>query len=107
MNEKWTIDYDLLAEKIMQKLDLKCACGLSQGEQKEVRHFVSMVSDVGEGELAKGVECFRDIGKRFKRMSKLSDWLSKAILTALVLLTLSGLACAIKKGIEYMVKGVK
>jgi hypothetical protein len=100
-------ELEKLADKLALRLDLTCSCGLTTDEQKEVRHFVGMVSDVGDGELSKGVENFREIGKRFKRMSKISEWLARAILTAMALLALSGMACAIKKGIEYMIKDLK
>jgi hypothetical protein len=101
------IDYDLLAEKITQKLGLTCSCGLTTDEQKEVRHFVGMVSDVGDGDLSKGVESFREVGKRFKRMTKVSEWLARAILVGLVAASLSGTVYVIKKGIEFIIKEMK
>ncbi len=100
-------ELEQLADKLALRLDLTCSCGLTKDEQKEVRHFVGMVSDVGDGELFRGVENFREIGKRFKRMTKVSEWLARAILTAMALLALSGTVCAIKKGIEYMIKELK
>lgn len=75
-------------------------CPITPETAGEMDHFFGMVKDVGEGDLRKGVEEFRDNHKFITRMKiarhKISDWISKTIIVTVIAGLLTVLALGIK-----------
>lgn len=79
-------------------------CPITPEIAGEMDHFFGMVKDVGEGDLRKGVEEFRDNHKFISSMKvarhKISDWISKTIIVTVIAGLLAVLVLGIKEYFE-------
>ena len=100
-------EVEQIAVALSDKLEVKCQCGLSVEARNEMSHFMGMVKDIGDGRYDQGVEVMREIGKRYNRMSRTSETLSKAFMWLFLGAMFSGGIYVIKKGAESIIKAVK
>jgi len=100
-------EVEQIAVLLADKLEVKCQCGLSADARNEMNHFMGMVKDIGDGRYDQGVEVMREIGKRYNRMSKTSETLSKAFMWLFLGAMFSGSLYVIKKGAESIIKACK
>ncbi|MBA2881843.1 hypothetical protein HNR65_002174 [Desulfosalsimonas propionicica] len=92
---------------VAEKLEIKCQCGLSSDARNEMTHFFGMVKDIGNGRYDQGIEVMRDMGKRYNRMSRTSEALSKALMWLFLASMFSGVLYVGKKGVVAIIKAVK
>jgi len=97
-------------DKALEKVGCaNCACNLDPQEAREMRHLIGVFKDVGDGDMAKGIETTRDGLKFYRRFRAWAEKTGGKILTTIVLLilvTIIGWAGygALKKIGEYLAK---
>lgn len=96
-----------IVKGVVEKMEIKCQCGLSEEARNEMTHFMGMVKDIGNGRYDQGVEVMRDMGKRYNRMSNTSEALAKAFMWLLLASMFSGILYVGKKGITVIIKAMK
>lgn len=98
---------ETLADLIAGRIQVSCDCGLTPEAQREMPHLLGMVKDIGGADYACGIEVLREMGKRYSRMSKTADYISKAILALLLASMFGGLVYLFKLGAAGLVKSIK
>ncbi|MFW5874961.1 MAG: hypothetical protein ACOCUC_01860 [bacterium] len=96
-----------IAAQVVKAMNGQCACGLPPKAQQEMPHLLGMVEDIGDGDTRRGVEVVRDMGKRYRKMSRTSEYISRAIMWLIVVSMFGGVLYVVKKGIISIVKAFK
>ncbi len=96
-----------IVDGVAEKLEIKCQCGLSSDARREMAHFFGMVKDIGNGKYDQGIEVMRDMGKRYTRMSKTSEYLSRALMWLMLASMFGGFVYLIKQGVSAVIKSMK
>lgn len=96
-----------IADRVSERIENTCQCGLSADARNEVSHFFGMVKDIGGGRYSDGVEVMRDIGKRYKRLTKISERLSSGIMYLLMAAMFGGALYLLKKGAIALIKSLR
>lgn len=100
-------EIESIATQVAKRLQGKCLCGLSEEAREEMPHLLGVVKDIGSGDYQRGVEVVRDMGKRYNRMTKVSDRVGN-VLTYLVLAAMFGGALyVVKTGVIAVIKAIK
>lgn len=82
-----------------------CACKLEIEERREMGHLIGMVRDVGDGDIAKGVEVLRDQVKTTRRILALSSRISTIIIGALATSLVAAALAALWVGVKVHLGG--
>lgn len=96
-----------LAEQIARRIRVSCECGLSEEARREMPHLLCMVRDIGGNDHSAGVEILREMGKRYSRMSKTSEYISKAIMVIFLAAMFGGFVSLLKIGITGLIRGIR
>ena len=96
-----------IVDGVAAKLEIKCQCGLSDEARNEMTHFMGMVKDIGNGRYDQGVEVMREMGKRYNRMSRASQYMGQAFMWLMLASMFGGALYVVKKGVMVIVKAMK
>lgn len=81
-----------------------CRFVISDEDVKEASHAVGMVKDLGEGDIAKGIEAMRADHTWLRRQREVSYKVSYLIISILVMAIIGGLVKAVWEGFKHFLK---
>ena len=99
-----------IAHEMAAQLEIKCQCGLSEEARKEMSHLMGMIKDIGggkKGDYSRGIETIREMGKKYNRMSRTSEYISRALMWLFLASMFGGAIYLLKKGAVAVIQTVK
>lgn len=100
-------DARAIATEVVKAMNGQCACGLPAKAQQEMPHLLGVVEDIGDGDTRRGVEVVREMGKRYRRMSRASEYMSRALMWLMLASMFGGILYIGKKGVVAIFKAIK
>jgi hypothetical protein len=82
------------------------ACPIPLDAQKQIGHFFGVVTDLGDGDIRKGVEVLRNHHKFISNLTNVRNKLGNTILGVFIALLTTGLLTLLSSGFREVLKKI-